>query len=617
MWEHFSIFFQYIAIISAFTIYSVAKREPTTIDKRVIAFYNISNSLINLYVVIGLSPYVLNDSWGFHVPGDEQFKHYIWMHFLCKYIDFTDTIIMILKQNWNQVHFLQLFHHSTIGVVWHWLYYTAPLTTATWGFGALANSFIHFLMYLHYFVTSFGIKNPFKSIMTSLQMIQFAICLVHSAIVIMYVSELHTSAFVQTFYMSSMLALFYVYVYLKPKEKQVKPKDRKQLIIKINGTEYDATEFSKKHPGGNIIEQYDVSKVPDATDAFNTFHLHSVHSSKMLKSLPVIRRDEKQTTTEFQELTRKWKLNGLYEPQIAQFLLWAFGVFGITLSGFLLLKRGYPIVGGIVAGIGWANCGFVQHHAGHLAFTGKPQIDWLMQSFFECVMKGGSARWWRNRHNKHHAMPNSIEHDGDLRTTPFFAWDDILVKKIPTFLLRIQHILFIPFLSIYVPIFFFTTKAFVIRRKYWDEAGLIFIHFLLSSYFVNDFKEYLLFYFIGAAIQGIYLGVMFGLSHYTLPRVNDDSTDWVEWQLVSTCNWGVDSAFARYVSGFLNLQIEHHIAPQMPAENYSLITNDIRKYAAKNNLPYMEFTFANALYNLLNGLKITADKELARRKKRE
>ena len=99
--------------------------------------------------------------------------------------------------------------------------------------------------------------------------------------------------------------------------------------------------------------------------------------------------------------------------------------------------------------------------------------------------------------------------------------------------------------------------------------------------------------------------------------MNDDSTDWVEWQLVSTCNWGVDSTFARYSSGFLNLQIEHHIAPQMPAENYVRIVDDIRNYATKNDLPYMEMTFLEALYNMLNGLKTTADKELARRKKHD
>jgi fatty acid desaturase 2 (delta-6 desaturase) len=522
---------------------------------------------------------------------------------------------MILKQNWNQVHFLQLAHHSTIGVVWHWLYYNAPLSTATWGFGAFANSFIHFLMYFHYFITSFGIKNPFKSIMTSLQMTQFVICLCHSFISMMYVPELYYESFVQTFYMTSMLLLFYIYVYTKPKPKQV-CQLKKQLVVKINGNEYNLTEFRNRHPGGNIIDQYDIQKVPDATDAFNTFHFHSLYAANLLKSLPIINTTQ-QTPSNFQLLIDTWKEAGLYNQRIFPFIFWALSIFGITISGFILLKLGYPIIGGIVVGLGWTHCGFVQHHSGHLAFTGKPEIDWLVQTFFECVLKGGSARWWRARHNKHHAMPNSIEHDGDLRTTPFFAWDDILVKKVPTFLLRVQHIFFIPMLVLYVPVFFITTKLFVIRKKYWDELGLIFIHFLLSSLFFNNWFDFALFYFIGYAIQGVYLGVMFGLNHYALPRVNDDSTDWVEWQLVSTCNWGVKSTFARYASGFLNLQIEHHIAPQMPAENYSMIVDDIRNYANKHKLPYVEFTFFEALYNMLYGLKATADKELLLRFKRD
>lgn len=616
MFEHFAIFFQYIGIISMFSIFSSAKKEPTPIDSRIIAFYNISNSLINLYVVAGLSKYIYKMTYDVHIPADDEFKHYIYIHFLCKYLDFADTIIMILKQNWNQVHFLQLFHHSTIGIIWHWLYYTAPMTTTAWGFGALANSFIHFLMYLHYFVTSFGIRNPFKSIMTSLQMTQFVICLGQSFVGIFYIPELFYPAFVQIFYMSSMLSMFYVYVYLKPSKHKTLATSEKQLIVKINSNEYDLTEFRKKHPGGNIIEQYDISKVPDATDAFNTFHLHSKYASKMLNSLPIVN-TIKNTPTEFQLLINKWKQNGLYEPRIFDFLLWALSVFGITALGYWLLGIGYPVVGGIIVGIGWANCGFIQHHSGHLAFTGKPQIDFVVQAFFESVLKGGSGRWWRGRHNKHHAMPNSVEHDGDLRTTPFFAWDDILVKKVPTFLLRIQHILFIPMLILYVPVFFITTKLFVLRKKHWDEAGLIFIHFLLSSLFFNNWCDFLTFYFIGYAIQGVYLGVMFGLSHYSLPRVNDDSTNWVKWQLVSTCNWGVQSVFARYVSGFLNLQIEHHIAPQMPAENYTLIVDDIRNYAKKHDLPYIEITFWQALYNMLNGLKTTADKELRLRRKHD
>jgi fatty acid desaturase len=564
-------------------------------------------------VFCGLSPYVLNSHFGIYTPADETVRYYVYIHFLCKYLDFVDTIIMILKHNWKQVHFLQLFHHSTIGIVWHWVLAIAPMTTSTWGFGALANSFIHFLMYLHYFVSSLGINNPFKSIMTGLQMTQFLICLGHSFIGMVYVPEMWVAAFIQMFYMTSMLALFYLYVYKKSDKKQIYHKENKKLVIHINGNDYDATDFKNNHPGGNIIEQYDISRVPDATDAFNTFHFHSQSAAKMLNALPII--NSKPTIpNDLQIIIAKWKQSGLYESCIGQFAIWASVIFGITAAGYTLMSYGYPIIGGIVVGIGWTHCGFVQHHAAHLAMSGQPQYDFVVASLFESVLKGGSNRWWRNRHNKHHAMPNSIEHDGDLRTTPFFAWDEILVKKVPTMMLRYQHLLFIPMLALYVPVFFITTKLFVIRKKYWDEMGLICMHFYLSSYFFTNWSDFITFYCIGYAIQGVYLGGMFGLSHFALPRVNNDATDWTEWQLVSTCNWGVNSGVAAYISGFLNLQIEHHIVPQMPAENYKYIVDDMRAYAKSHNLPYIEFTFWQALYNMINGLKMTADKELKLRR---
>ena len=75
------------------------------------------------------------------------------------------------------------------------------------------------------------------------------------------------------------------------------------------------------------------------------------------------------------------------------------------------------------------------------------------------------------------------------------------------------------------------------------------------------------------------------------------------------------SKYADYLSGFLNLQIEHHIVPQMPMENYHLISNDLRSYAKKHNINYTELTFKEAFWNVIYGLKNTGLKELERRKK--
>ena len=41
-------------------------------------------------------------------------------------------------------------------------------------------------MYGHYYITSYGINNPFKKYITKLQIIQFYSCILHSFIVVLY-----------------------------------------------------------------------------------------------------------------------------------------------------------------------------------------------------------------------------------------------------------------------------------------------------------------------------------------------------------------------------------------------------------------------------------------------
>jgi fatty acid desaturase len=601
--------FLYISIVSICSIYSKSRYKTIKIPNTLIVDYNICNALINLYIVYGLYPYVCNSSLGMYKDYDEYVDFFIYMHYLTKYLDFCDTIIMILKQNWRQVNFLHIYHHSTIGVLWYLIWRDYSYISASVAFGAFLNSFIHFWMYIHYAITAMGYNNPFKTILTSLQMTQFSVVLCHSLYWIYCFPEYKYIGLIQTYYMLSMLILFYLYVYIKNTNIEYIV-NNKNLHITIDGVTYDATIFASKHPGGNIINFY--NRI-DATNAFKTFHLRSEYAKNMLHTLPIISRIQ-YNNSDFNKLVTKWIQKGLYKGGEYKFIIWASVIFCITITGAIIQAFGFPIIGGIITGIGWAHCGFVQHHAGHRAFTGKPEIDYVVQGIFEGILKGGSGKWWRNRHNKHHAMPNAIGYDGDLRTTPFFAWDEVLIKKVPTILLRVQHILFIPLLIMYVPIFFITTKLYIIRKKLWDELGLIVIHFVLASLFCNNITNFLIFYIIGYAIQGLYLGIMFGLNHFAMPRINDKNTDWVEWQVNGTCNWGVGSKFAEYISGFLNLQIEHHLVPQMPAENYNLIIKDVKEYTKYYNIKYIEYSFYEAFYNMIYGLKKTADDELECRK---
>ena len=84
--------------------------------------------------------------------------------------------------------------------------------------------------------------------------------------------------------------------------------------------------------------------------------------------------------------------------------------------------------------------------------------------------------------------------------------------------------------------------------------------------------------------------------------------------MCGTVNWAGSSAIAGYVSGFLNVQIEHHMAPQMPMENLRRIRGDCKMLAQKFGLPYREMSFLGAVKLMLGGLWTTGREELARRK---
>lgn len=223
--------------------------------------------------------------------------------------------------------------------------------------------------------------------------------------------------------------------------------------------------------GGDIITRYHGT---DATDAFEAFHMDSEYSLRLLKTLPKVKKSEslapeipyakpddlyatnmgdvqledhaEQMATFAQGIRDKYFGKNIYR---LGFLAWGGAVVAaMCLSAVLARDYNQSAIAGVILGVAWAHCGFLQHHAGHIAVTGIRQYDFIIQSFFECFCKGGSARWWRNRHSKHHAQPNRIGVDGDLATQPLFAWSLTESKKCPDWALRWQHLSFIPALGV-------------------------------------------------------------------------------------------------------------------------------------------------------------------------
>lgn len=171
--------------------------------------YNISQVLFNGYIVYGLNSLVsFPNIFGLNTPYNDRLQYFVFLHYISKYIDFADTLFIILRKKNNQLSFLHIYHHSTIPLIWGGLLY-AGHGNGTAAFGALINSIIHMIMYSHYFYTSLGYHNPLKKYITQAQMMQFALCFLHSIIVLFWETIVPQKlAITQMLYHIQMLYLF-------------------------------------------------------------------------------------------------------------------------------------------------------------------------------------------------------------------------------------------------------------------------------------------------------------------------------------------------------------------------------------------------------------------------
>lgn len=96
---------------------------------------------------------------------------------LVQYVDFLDTVFMVLRSKWGQMSFLHTYHHASIAATYWWVANTA-YTGDVWA-PIMANAVIHTVMYFYYLSSTFGITPSWGQRLTEMQMLQFVFMLVH------------------------------------------------------------------------------------------------------------------------------------------------------------------------------------------------------------------------------------------------------------------------------------------------------------------------------------------------------------------------------------------------------------------------------------------------------
>jgi len=257
-------------------VQTMMNKKPVNV-KALMQIYNVVQIVVCGYMVWGLFPCLMNfpNIFGVNSSFDKRGEWFVFVHYLSKYLDWFDTLWIILNKKRSQLSFLHVYHHATIVPVWGLLLY-CNVGAGTTRYGAWVNSLTHVIMYTHYLWTSLGLKNPFKRYITMWQITQFYSCLVHAfAVLFLETTTVHGYAWIQVVYQTSM-------VYLFTSKMSYVPQCVPDFQVKKGETSISCAEFVGSC--GQQIEDVKVVDMPGKTQV--TKAVPNTASAQRSKTMP-------------------------------------------------------------------------------------------------------------------------------------------------------------------------------------------------------------------------------------------------------------------------------------------------------------------------------------------
>ena len=258
-------------------------------------------------------------------------------------------------------------------------------------------------------------------------------------------------------------------------------------------------------------------------------------------------------------------------------------------SWWLLLLA--PVLGVIATQIG-----FLGHDVGHLQVTRKSSRSRMLGLLDANLLTGLSYGWWVDKHNAHHAHPNDLEDDPDVRAGALvFDADQAKARSgIGAWTTKHQAWLFFPFLLGEAVNLHVSSVRHLLQpgvRLRVPEALLLTTHVvayvaLLAT--TLTWPQALLFFAAHKGVQGLYLGCSFAPNHKGMPILDaDEAADPLLRQVLTSRNVR-GGPFVDVVLGGLNYQIEHHLFPSMPRANLRHAQPVVQKFCDDRGIRYLQ-----------------------------
>lgn len=273
---------------------------------------------------------------------------------------------------------------------------------------------------------------------------------------------------------------------------------------------------------------------------------------------------------------------------------------GFALALIALLALGqtwWQLLVAAAFGVLFTQTAFLSHDGAHRQiFASGPKNEWASRILGNLVV-GLSYGWWMRKHTRHHANPNKVDADEDIRPSVLlFTPEDVERRTgFKRWLTARQGWLFFPLLTLEGVNLHVgavrtvigdrdlkhrrTEAAFLAMRLVgWPVLVLSVLGLGLGAAFLS----------VQLAVFGVYMGASFAPNHKGMPLVpRDTRIDFLSRQVLTSRNIR-GGRWVDWLMGGLNLQIEHHLFPSMPSSSLRRAQPIVRAYCAEQGVPYTE-----------------------------
>lgn len=285
---------------------------------------------------------------------------------------------------------------------------------------------------------------------------------------------------------------------------------------------------------------------------------------------------------------------------------------GSVFTGMVLLGESwFQLLLAAALGLVLAQLGFLGHEASHRqVFRSAAWNDWsgrVLSAFFAGISHG----WWMNKHSRHHANPNKLDADPDIRSGAVAFSDEAAASRrgLGARLVRRQGWFFLPLLALEgLSLHVSSVRHLLARRPVRHRAvELTFLVVRFAAYLAVVFwllPTGMAFAFLGVQVGvfGFLLGGAFAPNHIGMPLVpREVKVDFLRRQVLMSRNI-TGGPVVRFLMGGLDLQVEHHLFPGMARPHLRAASTIVRRYCAEHSITYTETTLLQSYRQVLGHL---------------